>query len=225
MENFRQLYEITKYDETLCQIFAKIKGTHKIPRYILKISNKKYRRKNNLVRYFTHRYLGVFIGKFSYGFEAICNPDLLKSIGAYCSIATGVEITSGNHPVECITGSPVIYLKDFGILCEDNQELIVKHMSKKVIIGNDVWIGQNVLLLRGVRIGNGAVIGAGAVVTKDIPDYAVAVGVPAKVIKYRFSQDKIDKLNKIKWWNWPDSEIKENIHLFTNLDDFFNRHI
>lgn len=130
--------------------------------------------------------MGIKIGKYTYRFEPLCNPELLESIGAFCSIASGVEITGGNHPIDCITGSPIIYLENFGFIREDNHKLIDKHITGKVVIGNDIWIGQNVTILRGVKIGNGVVIGAGAVVTKNVPDYAIVVGLPAKVMKYRF---------------------------------------
>ena len=81
--------------------------------------------------------------------------------------------------------------------------------QKPVFIGNDVWIGLNVVVMDGVSIGDGAVIGAGAVVTKDIPPYAIAVGVPAKVIKYRFSEDIIHRLLKTRWYDQPDEVIKK----------------
>ena len=92
--------------------------------------------------------------------------------------------------------------------------ILTLKVQKKVIIGNDVWIGSHALILGGVKIGDGAVIGAGAVVTKDVPPYAVVGGVPARIIKYRFSQEIIDKLLEIKWWNLPENILKENIKLF-----------
>lgn len=78
-----------------------------------------------------------------------------------------------------------------------------------IIIGNDVWIGDKVTILSGIRIGDGAVIGAGAVVTKDVPPYAIVGGNPAKVIKYRFSEDVIAKMRRIAWWNWSFDMLKE----------------
>ena len=81
-------------------------------------------------------------------------------------------------------------------------------------IGNNVWIGDSVIILPGVQIGDGAVIGAGSIVTKNIPPFAVAVGNPAKVIKFRFSQKIIKKLLKISWWNWPNDKILLNKSFF-----------
>ena len=86
------------------------------------------------------------------------------------------------------------------------------------IIGNDVWIAAGVNILHKVKIGNGAVIGAGAVVTKDIPPYAIAAGVPAKVIKYRFDEEFIAELERIKWWNWPRDLIMKNIDLLLSVN-------
>lgn len=83
-----------------------------------------------------------------------------------------------------------------------------------VTVGNDVWIGTGVLVVCGnkkLKIGNGAVIGAGSVVTKDVPPFAVAAGNPARVIKYRFSQEVIQKLEELKWWDWPASELRKRL--------------
>ena len=80
-----------------------------------------------------------------------------------------------------------------------------------IVIGNDVWIGYEAVILAGVTIGDGAVIGARAVVTKDIPPYTIVSGVPAKPIRKRFSQETIDLLLKIKWWNWPEERIRQHI--------------
>lgn len=85
-------------------------------------------------------------------------------------------------------------------------------------IGNDVWIGWGVLIKGGVTIGNGAVIGARSVVTKDVPPYAVVAGVPAKVIKYRFEQEKIDLLQQLQWWDWDIDQIYENLDRLRNFD-------
>lgn len=81
-------------------------------------------------------------------------------------------------------------------------------------MGNDVWVGCNSVLISGVKVGDGAIIGAGAVVTKDIPPYAIVVGVPARVIKYRFDEEVRERLLQIKWWNWDDEKIKRNIGFF-----------
>lgn len=84
-------------------------------------------------------------------------------------------------------------------------------------------IGAGAIVLPGITIGNGAVVGAGAVVTKDVPDFAIVVGVPAKVIKYRFSQEEINKLVKIRWWDWDIEIIKQNAKYFLDRSRFFGR--
>ena len=126
-------------------------------------------------------------------------------IGKFCSIARYVSIQEDYHNPDRIT----TYFLERNLLGEPLKDNAV--VSKgKIVIGNDVWIGAGAQILSGVRIGDGAIIGAGAVVTKDIPPYAVAGGNPAKVIKYRFGQKKIDELLGLKWWDWPVEKIKEN---------------
>ena len=124
-------------------------------------------------------------------------------IGRYCSIGHDVSIGTGHHDMNQVSTSSWFNLtaKPSYKYC-DNKDVRVR-------IKNDVWIGNNVTILSGVTIGNGACIGAGAVVTKDVPDYAVVAGVPAKILKYRFSKDIIDRLLKLKWWEFDDSVLRE----------------
>jgi len=84
-------------------------------------------------------------------------------------------------------------------------------------IGNDAWIGEGVTMMANVKIGNGVIIGACSFINKDIPPYAVAVGVPAKVIRYRFSDDKIKLMQTLQWWNWEPDKI---LHEYKRLQDF-----
>ena len=114
------------------------------------------------------------------------------TIGNYCSIAAGVSfIIDNDHPTNNISTYPFKAL-----IAKNGSEAISKG---DIVIGDDVWIGQNAMILSGVHIGQGAVIGAGGVVTKNIPPYAIAVGVPAKVIKYRFKQEIIDELLRVDY--------------------------
>ena len=80
-----------------------------------------------------------------------------------------------------------------------------------IVIGNDVWIGYKAIILAGVKIGDGAIIGTRALVTKDVPAYSIVGGVPAKIIRKRFSEDIINELKILKWWDWPKQKIAQNI--------------
>lgn len=88
--------------------------------------------------------------------------------------------------------------------------------EEKITIGNDVWIGRNAVIFGGVTIGDGAIIGAFSVVAKDVPPYAVVVGNPAIIKRYRFTEEQIEKLLNIKWWNWPDDVIERTNMLDIN---------
>lgn len=122
------------------------------------------------------------------------------TIGKFCSIGPNFCCGLGLHPTNGISTHPMFYstAKQNGMMLVDKNTF---EETKHTTIGNDVFIGANVTILDGVTIGDGAVIGAGAVVTNDIPPYAVAVGVPAEVKKYRFDEKTIQKLLASQWWN------------------------
>ena len=159
----------------------------------------------------------VIIGEYTYISEG--SKISMTEIGKFCSIGPHLLCGWGIHPINGISTSPMFYStkKQNGMTLSDTDKC---EERKKIIIGNDVFIGANVTILDGVKIGNGCVIGAGAVVTKDIPDYAVVGGVPAKIIKYRFSDEQISALKKIEWWNWEYDKLKNIEKYFFNIDDF-----
>ena len=144
-------------------------------------------------------------------------------IGAFSSIANGVIIGGGMHPIEWVGMSPVFY---------EGRDSVKKKFStfkrvapKKTIVGNDVWIGNNVLIKQGVTIGNGAVIGMGSVVTKDVESYSIVGGVPAKEIRKRFEKDVINQLVKIKWWNFEEKTLEKYAMYFKNPKNFIEEYM
>ena len=141
------------------------------------------------------------------------NTDILVGInnieiGSFCSIAGNVTIQEYNHNFKKITS---YFIQEHLFSKERPMEITSKG---PIIIGNDVWIGTHCVILSGAHIGHGAVIGANSVVTNSIPPYAIAVGSPARVLKYRFSEDIINILLVIEWWNWPIEKIRNNHALF-----------
>lgn len=118
------------------------------------------------------------------------------TIGKFCSIGPNFCCGLGIHPTDGISTHPYFY-----------RGKVDEH--KNVTIGNDVFIGANVTVLDGVTIGDGAVIGAGAVVSKDIPPYAIAVGCPIEIKRYRFTEAQIASMQRIQWWNWNDEKRKD----------------
>ena len=142
----------------------------------------------------------VKIGRYSYmGRDCeICNTE----IGNFCSMGTNILIGPWEHNINLITLSPRVYRDICGGGYNDEPRFTK--------IGNDVWIGSYVIILDGVTIGDGAVIGAGSVVTKDVPPYSIVVGNPARVIKYRFDDEKIKELIESDWYHWKDDLIKVN---------------
>jgi acetyltransferase-like isoleucine patch superfamily enzyme len=140
-------------------------------------------------------------------------------IGKFCSIGPNLVCGFGIHPINGISTSPSFYSteKQNGLTFSFENKV---EENKTIYIGNDVFIGANVTILDGVTIGDGAVIGAGAVVSKNIAPYAIAIGCPIKIIKYRFPPDIIEKLLLIKWWD-RDEIVWQNIEKhFYNIDEF-----
>jgi virginiamycin A acetyltransferase len=141
------------------------------------------------------------------------------SIGKFCSIGPNFNSGLGLHPTNGISTSPMFYstLKQngFSLVHENTFE-----EEKPIIIGNDVHIGANVLVLDGITIADGAIIGAGAVITKNIPPFAICVGVPAKVIRYRFDEELIEGFLEKKWWNKPIEELKLINSSFFDIKNF-----
>lgn len=178
---------------------------------------------------------GSTVLKSDLGFATYIGNDctLIKiQIGKYSAIANSVRIVVGNHPTrKFVSTYPSFYSNSHGMINFSNQnntfdEYSYSDNNKKYYskIGNDVWIGENVSILNGVHVGDGSVIATGAVVTKDVPPYSIIGGVPAKIIRYRFSELEISKLLEIKWWDKGSQWIEKYHSDFEDINDFLIKH-
>ena len=142
-------------------------------------------------------------------------------IGKFCSIARECYIGGASHPIDWVSTSGCFYLPlNFTGVCYHEQDYEWHTHTK---IGNDVWLGIRTIVIGGVTIGDGAVIGGGSVVTKDVGPYEIWAGNPARFIRKRFDDETIEKLLKIKWWDWSDEQLKKAGKYFSDVKDFANR--
>jgi len=173
----------------------------------------------------------IIVGDYSYYDDMEKGPESFESrvthhydfmgdkliIGKFCAIARGVEfvMNGANHMLDCLSTYPFEIIDEFKGLA---RPFANRGNRGDTVIGNDVWIGQNATILPGVHIGDGAIVGANAVVSKDVPAYAVVVGNPAVVKKYRFDEETIKLLLELKWWDKPVEEIKRIIPIISSKD-------
>lgn len=165
---------------------------------------------------FSFRYPDFPIGVGSYGVPIVHDwqDGTTLSIGAYTSIADQVHIfLGGQHRIDWVSSYP------FAEFCEEAKGIDGFRSTRgNVVIGNDVWLASGCTILSGVKIGNGAVVAARAVVTRDVPAYAVVAGNPARIVRWRFSEETRCALEQTHWWNWPDNEVRDIAHLLCQAD-------
>lgn len=159
----------------------------------------------------------VVIGDYSY----VNRGTLIASgtIGKYCSIGYNCQIGIFEHPTNLISTSPYIYRNEL-ILEKNKLSWANDDINNPPKIGNDVWIGSNSIIMQNITIGDGAIIAAGAVVTRDVEPYSIVGGVPAMLIRKRFSEEEIKILLKIKWWDKEKKWINQNINKFLKPKEF-----
>lgn len=154
-------------------------------------------------------------GDFSY---VVNDSDIIyTTVGKFCSIAAHTRINPGNHPVERVAMNHFTYRSSAYGMGEDDPAFFDWRRSFHCTLGHDVWIGHGVVVLPGVSLGNGAVAGAGSVVTKDVPPFAIVVGNPARLLRYRFTPAVIEGLQRLAWWDWPHDRLRAAMADFRGL--------
>jgi len=163
----------------------------------------------------------VTVGRYSY--IAAGGAAVKTTIGSFCSIGPSLICGFGDHPTDWISTSPIFYSlgKQCGTTFSETDEF---DELKPIFIGHDVWIGAHVFIRGGVKVGNGAIVAAGSVVVKDVPDYAIVGGVPAGVLRRRFSEAHIRRISTLEWWNWDEQRLRRLRPYFAkgDVDAFLN---
>lgn len=160
-----------------------------------------------------HTYLGprssvVHSELGDWGYAMGDNQIAHARIGKFCNIATAVRINPSNHPWWRATLHHVTYRSaSYGFAMDDDSGFFDWRARDRVVIGPDVWIGHGAIVMPGVRIGAGAAIGSGSVVTHDVPDYAIVVGVPARVLRMRCDARTARRMLDLAWWDWDDARL------------------
>lgn len=190
--------------------FSDTSENEKFPSYFVSLGAHSYVVSSDIETY--HSPVHIAIGKFS---------SLAEKITFVCGLNHNYKNVVTTYPFDDIFKEFEEYGKTY------HRELIPsRRLDNKyqIIIGNDVWIGRKATVLSGVKIGSGAIIGSEAVVGSDIPPYAIAVGNPARVVKYRFDEETIKKLMAVKWWNWDLDKICANVHTMYDVKNFLKEH-
>ncbi|WP_051211859.1 CatB-related O-acetyltransferase [Butyrivibrio fibrisolvens] len=182
----------------LDQIIIQIEGGQQVSRYARSIANR------NKVEIGMHTYGSCFDREFNNGGQV--------KVGRYCSFASNVRYFGANHPINYASMSPYFYNKMWGYKVEDIKR-------EKLVIGNDVWIGYGVIITSSCKeIGTGSVIAAGAIVTENVPEYAIVMGAPARIKRFRFSEETQKLLNKSRWWELEPDVLMKYYNLIDEPD-------
>jgi phosphonate metabolism protein (transferase hexapeptide repeat family) len=164
------------------------------------------------------------MGDYSY---VVNDSDIAYAeIGKFCSVASHVRINPGNHPLDRVALNHFTYRSSAYGLGEDDRDVFDWRRSKRVTLGHDVWIGHGAIVLPGVSLGTGSAVGAGSVVTKDVPAFAVVVGNPARILRFRFPPEIQAALLCVAWWDWSHERLREHLRDFRELgaEAFCRRH-
>lgn len=178
----------------------------------------------------------VYIGKYTYGFESTkiytWGEDIDIRIGRFTSIGAGLKLfCGGNHSTSFVSSYPFGSIYNNRLKINTNKQIVFSNGN--ICIGNDVWLGRDVTIMSGITIGDGSVIAANSHIVKDIEPYSIYGGNPAKLIRYRFSEEIIDMLLKLQWWNYEDSIIekiypilleKPNENTFNDIIEILENH-
>jgi len=158
------------------------------------------------------------MGKYSYigNYCTVINTD----IGNYCSVGDSCFIGAEDHPTEWVSSSPVFH--GGKNIMRKNFATHSFETGKRTVIENDVWLGTHCMIRNGIKIGTGAIIGMGSVVTKNVGDFEIWAGNPARFIRKRFAEEDISKILEIKWWEWSDTDLIRRANTFNDLQAFLS---